>query len=136
MKKTVYILRGVSGSGKTTLAKELIKGRCGVICTADDYFEKNGLYHFNASQLGHAHAECREKFNDALNDNTVHVIVVANTNTTARDYEPYENLAKEHEANVFFLVIENRHNNKDVHNVPDESRKIQEHRIRNSLKLR
>ncbi len=136
MKKTVYILRGVSGSGKTTLAKELIEGRRGVICTADDYFEIDGEYKFNAAELGNAHKACRVKFHYALCDKTHDVIVVANTNTTEKDYGYYQEKANEYGANVFFLVVENRHNNKDVHNVPDENLRIQEQRIKNSLKLR
>lgn len=135
-KKVVFILRGVSGSGKSSVAKELIEGRCGVICTADDYFEKNGEYRFNAAELGNAHKVCREKFHYALCDKKHDVIVVANTNTTEKDYGYYRDTANEYGANVFFLVVENRHDNKDVHNVPDENLRIQEQRIRNSLKLR
>lgn len=37
---------------------------------------------------------------------------------------------------VVSLVVENRHGNRDVHNVPDEVKGKQEQRIKNSLKLR
>lgn len=135
-KKVVFILRGVSGSGKSSVAEELIKGRRGIICTADDYFDVDGEYKFDSRKLGDAHSYCQSKFVDALIDNAVDVVVVANTNTTERDFSFYQTNGKAHGADVFFLVIENRHDNKDIHNVPDESLKIQEQRIKNSLKLR
>lgn len=136
MKKTVYILRGVSGSGKSTLAQELVKNRLGVICCADDYFMVDGEYKFDSQKLKYAHEHSRNTFDDALSDNTVDVIVVANTNTTEKDFSYYEDKCREKDISPFFLVIENRHGNKDVHGVPNESLLIQENRIKNSLKLK
>lgn len=135
MKKTVYILRGVSGSGKSTVAEELIKDRKGVICTADDYFETPDGYKFDVRNLGHAHAACKAKFLDALTTDEYDVIVVANTNTTAKEYESYNHYAKQSGALVIFLVVENRHDNIDVHNVPQDVREAQERKIKSSLKL-
>ena len=45
MKNTVYIIRGLQGSGKSTLAKKIAsKSLDSVICSADDYFYKDGKY--------------------------------------------------------------------------------------------
>lgn len=136
--KTVYILRGVSGSGKSTLAESLIVGRSGIICTADDFFMVDGEYKFNPAKLGKAHQECQVKFLGALVSHEYDVIVVANTNTSAKEYNEYlvqMQMHKEYVDKVHYLVIENRHGNKDVHGVPDEIRRAQADRIRNSLQL-
>ena len=85
--KIVYIMRGVSGSGKSTKAKKiqanhLLENNVKVeICSADDYFMKDGTYNFNPSKLKHAHAWCRDKFQNAI-DSGVDYVIVDNTNTT------------------------------------------------------
>lgn len=53
----IYFLRGVSGSGKSTEAMRLANNNKDVICSADDYFMKDGEYIFNPSLLAAAHGE-------------------------------------------------------------------------------
>lgn len=137
--KTFIILRGVSGSGKSTVAK-LIEdlalgslGRC-VVGTADDYFMKDGVYKFNKFCLGKAHAACKEKIDLAMSFN-VPVIVLANTNTTEKDIKPYIELANKYNYKIISLVVENRHGNKNVHDVPENTLLQQEQNIKGSLKL-
>ena len=48
-------------------------------------------------------------------------IVVANTSTTESEIQPYMDLAKIHGYKIISLVVENRHGNTNVHNVPDET---------------
>lgn len=135
--KDVYILRAVSGAGKSTIAKKLSQGyKNAVTCEADVYFIDNtGKYNFDASKLGAAHAWCRSMFENALEDESVDAIIVSNTNTSSKEFKTYEALANSAGCNVFFLVIENRHGNNDVHGVPNDIKENQEKRIKNSLKL-
>jgi adenylylsulfate kinase-like enzyme len=133
--KTVILLRSVSGAGKSTLANLLASNERWVSVCADDYFtDINGNYNFDASKLGEAHRLCQENFMYWL-DNAVVGIIVANTSTKERDFSFYENAAKEAGAMFISLVVENRHGNKDIHNVPQSVREMQAENIRNSLLL-
>jgi putative ribosome biogenesis GTPase RsgA len=135
MNKNVIIIRGVSGAGKSTFANLVSEPK--VVCCADDYFtDVDGNYNFDVSKLGVAHNKCLNKFMHALSDPSVENIVIANTNTKASDWEDYEVPARAWGASVFFIVLENRHGNKDVHNVPEETLMRQEQNVRSSLKLR
>lgn len=60
-------------------------------------------------------------------------IVVANTNTTEKEMQPYFDMAKQYGYRTFFIIVENRHGNTSVHNVPEES--LQKMRDRFSIKL-
>ncbi len=55
MKKTVYIMRGLQGSGKSTLAKKIASKPNSVVCSADDYFYRDGKYEWKASEMKAAH---------------------------------------------------------------------------------
>ncbi|CAC5398331.1 CNP [Mytilus coruscus] len=65
--KTMFIMRGVSGSGKSTLVR-LIGNiyRDSRICSADQYFMKNGKYQFDKSNLSIAHEKCGEKSKESM----------------------------------------------------------------------
>lgn len=131
MNKTVIILRGVSGCGKSSFAELLNPD---VICTADDFFMVDGEYKFNVSKLGTAHKVCQEKFEDALMEGK-NKIVVANTNTSPKEFNFYKDMAEEYGYKVFVVVIENRHGNSDVHGVPEDTKEKQCQRILSSLSL-
>lgn len=89
----VYIMRGVSGSGKSTRAKELTRGQPNTyVCSADDFFMKNGKYEFDQRRLTEAHAWCKGRFHAAL-ELGVGTIVVDNTNTQKWEYQPYVDAA-------------------------------------------
>lgn len=135
--KTLYILRGVSGSGKTTLAM-LLKGfmENSDAFSADDYFYKNGNYEFDPKKLGSAHHTCISKVQNAMAVRKVYNIVVHNTCTTEKEMKPYLRLAKENGYKVVSLVVENRHGNDSVHDVPVKIIEAQESRLKNSLQLR
>lgn len=128
-----YILHGISGCGKSTLADALIANG-GVICCADDGFMVNGNYVFDVNKLGFCHRLCQEKFAVAIAERQS-PIVVANTNTTPKDWKFYDETAKENGYIVFHLVVENRHGGKDAHNVPVTTLEKQAQNIRNNLKL-
>ena len=135
MSKIVYILRSVSGAGKTTLAKELVP--CSShICCADDFFtDKDGNYDFVPSLLKEAHKHCFNKFCNLI-DLGYGPVVVSNTNTTEKEIETYSKIALANGYQVFSIVLENRHGNRDVHGVPDEVLERQENNLRKSLRLR
>ncbi len=81
----VYILRGIPGSGKSTYAKTIPNA---VVCSADDFFVRNGEYIFDASLLFDAHGLCRRKFMEALVNRTP-VVVLDNTNVHQWEVTPY-----------------------------------------------
>lgn len=137
MDKSVIILRAVSGSGKSTFA-EFLRARDPentVVCTADDFFNQpDGTYRYDASKIHEAHRECKLKFVGALFQNTK-CIIVANTNTTEKEFGAYAELAKDCGYNIVYLVLENRHGNNDIHNVPSEHKKGQKERLARSIQL-
>ena len=132
MERNLIILRGVPGSGKSTVA--FLFG--GMICCTDDYFtDADGNYNWNLEEVGIAHKTCQVKCEDAMKNNQ-EKIIIANTNTTDKEMKPYEELAKEYNYKVFYLVIENRHGNNSLHNVPEETITKMSDRLRNSIKLK
>lgn len=142
---TVIIIRGISGSGKSFFADYILKlfrlstyetGDPCEICCADDYFiEKYGSYKWSAAEIFAAHKYCQNKFTKAL-DNQIELVIVANTGTKEKDIQFYLDNAKECGYTVFSVVLENRHNGKDIHNVPEISLQKQEKDLRNNLKFR
>jgi len=131
--KNVIILRGVSGAGKSTVAT--LFGNAAIVC-ADDYFTgSDGVYRFDADQLPHAHAQCQTRFVHALNNPDVDTVVVANTNIFPAHFAFYEDKAREVNARVFHLVIENRHGNQNTHNVPATVLMNMETNLRDNLTL-
>jgi len=58
----MFLLRGVPGSGKSTISKriqQLYDTDC--VCSADDYFMKNGTYNYDNSKIQDAHKWCQQK---------------------------------------------------------------------------
>lgn len=135
--KLLILLRGLPGSGKTSFA-ELIWTKH-VIFEADKYFyDKEGNYNFDSSKLGEAHKWCQSQVEQAMKDNIQNSqhysdIVVSNTSTTEKELQPYLDLADKYDYNVISMIVENRHGNKSVHNVPDET--IDKMRKRFEIKL-
>ena len=56
-------------------------------------------------------------------------IVVSNTSTTEKEMQPYLDLAREFGYTVVSLIVENRHGNSNVHNVPQETLKKMQDRF-------
>jgi predicted kinase len=109
MKLTIMI--GCQGSGKSTWAKN--NRPDAVICSADDYFVRDGEYRFDPRQLGAAHGACFRKAIEAVQDNTVLAqsdpmmreqmkrmgvkpadVVIDNTGSTVAELAPYHALAQ------------------------------------------
>jgi predicted kinase len=113
--KELFLLRGVPGAGKSTLAKSL----GGMHIESDKYFMDGDEYKFDPSKLKDAHAWCQNAVK-VWTKNSVEKIVISNTFTQEWEMDYYFDLAKEHGYRVYSLIVENRHGNKDVHNVPEE----------------
>ena len=137
MSKILIILRGLPGSGKSSFANFIWQS--GVIFEADQYFYDNeGNYVFDASKLGAAYRDCQLRVEQAMKDHETTPqyypeIVVSNTSTTEKELQPYIDLADKYGYKVVSLIVENRHGNKSVHNVPDET--IEKMKDRFSIKL-
>ncbi len=131
--KTVIIVRGVSGVGKTTFANIVAEPK--VVCTADDYFQQGDNYNFDPTKLGEAHKQSMSRFDKALADPSIANIVVANTNTKPSDYKYYTDKANEAGIKVIYVVLEKRHDNPNVHSVPDFVLQRQHDSLKNDLKL-
>lgn len=135
MSKTLYILRAVSGAGKSTLATQLCELPNTIALAADDYHYMvgNGKYDWKPENMHKAHQWCQDSVEGGMQHGFN--IVVHNTNTTEKEIKPYLDLAEKYGYKVVSLIVENRHGNGSVHNVPQDVRDNQEKRLRGSLKL-
>jgi putative cell wall-binding protein len=118
----------VTGSGKTTFA-ELI-GRA--ICCADDYFTYENDYRWSPDKISAAHDWSQRKCRRFMKAG-VERIVVANTSTRVREMQPYMDLAEQFGYRVFSLIVENRMNSKNIHDVPNETIQKMKNRFEISL---
>lgn len=137
--KTLYILRGVSGCGKTTLAKTLEADLPNAeALSADDYWylDDPDVYAFDINKLGLAHKWCQDYCKYVMDIGIRENIIVHNTNTSEKEIIPYLKLADKFGYKVVSLVVENRHGNTNVHDVPEVALQRQERKLRNSIKLR
>lgn len=118
--KTLIILRGIPGCGKTTTA-DLLVSMGAAAFSADEYFvnRSTGEYEFDATKLHSAHLWCQGMVELYMTSET-ETIVVHNTNTTAKEMKPYYKLAEKYGYQVHSLIVENRHDGKNVHDVPEE----------------
>lgn len=124
MNKYLILIRGIPGSGKTSFAKTIWSDY--VIVEADKFFEKDGEYKFDPTKLKDAHQWCKDTVEQFMKDNELNhqfypEIVVSNTFTQEWEMQPYIDLANKYGYKIFSLIVENRHGNKSVHNVPDET---------------
>jgi predicted kinase len=118
--KELYLLRGLPGAGKSTLAKSL----GGVHMEADQYFMEDGVYNFDATKLKLAHNYCQNQTRGWMKTNggqvNVSKLVVSNTFTQEWEMKAYYDMAKEHGYKVYSLIVENRHEGENEHNIPVE----------------
>lgn len=133
MNKTLYLVRGVAGAGKTTFAETLANLLEVNYYEADKYFyDEDKVYRFKAEHLKEAHTECRI-YAERVMQLTDDPVIISNTFTTEKELKPYLDLAEKYNYRVVSLIVENRHGNKSVHNVPETT--IQKMKDRFSVKL-
>jgi len=118
--KALIIVRGLPGSGKTTVAEMFASKIFDTVVSADDFFYKTGEYKFDPTQLGAAHEYCRNKAAESIISGAGNVFV-ANTFTTENEIQPYKEMAEQLGVPFISLIVENRHGNDSIHNVPCET---------------
>ena len=117
-KPTLYLIRGVPGSGKSTFAQSLLdKFVVQRAYEADDYFMQGGEYRFDFNLLEDAHYQCRRNTWLALYEGMS--VAVSNTSCAEWEVETYATIARETEANFVSIIVENRHDGKNIHGCPD-----------------
>ena len=132
-KGTATILSGKSGNGKTTFAEYLkILNPKAIICTADDFFMKDGVYHFSFEHLGAAHKWCKDKFEAALEAGLD--VICANTNTKLSERGFYIDKALAAGYRVFSLTLEDL-GHQSCHSVPEETLERQKGNLKNSFRF-
>lgn len=115
MDKSLFLIRGLPGSGKSSFAKLI----CNQHVEADKFFMQDGEYKFDASKLKQAHEWCRNETERWMENG--YDVVVSNTFTQEWEMKPYYELAEKYGYQVYSLVVENRHNGVNEHNVPEEA---------------
>ena len=122
--RELILIRGLPGSGKSTLAKIISLAN---EVAADDWFDEYNDGVFDPTRLKDAHEWCHD-YVEGLMEVGANPIVVHNTFTREREMEAYFKLAKEFGYRVHTLIVENRHGNESIHNVPEK--KIEQMRNR------
>ncbi|AZF89733.1 hypothetical protein QE332_gp122 [Pseudomonas phage vB_PaeM_LCK69] len=135
--KIMYIIRGLPGSGKSSLAEILYNktwesGRQASICEADDYQMEFGKYVWKAERVVESHKKCMDKARWSM-EIGLDAVIVSNTSTREREVAPYIDMAEEFGYTVISLIVENRHGNKSVHDVPESTMEAMRNRF--SVKL-
>lgn len=101
--------------------------------SADQYFEHaQGNYNFDATYLPSAHESCRSRTEQAMQKG-VSKICVANTFTQEWEMKEYFELAKKYDYRTFSIIVENRANTKNIHEVPEAI--LQKQKSRFNIKL-
>ena len=131
-KPTLYLIRGLPGSGKSSFAQSLLdKFVVQRIYEADQYFVQNGEYQFDPTKLEAAHNQCKRNTWLALQEGMS--VAVSNTSCAEWEVETYATIAKETEANFVSIIVENRHDGKNIHGCPDA--KVEQMKRKFSIKL-
>lgn len=112
--KTLYIVRGLPGSGKSTWVRTQLHIKP---FEADDFFMRDGAYHYIADMVPRAHDFCKRRCENAMKDGQ-EIIAVANTFVRKWEYSKYLELAEKYGYTVVIHIC--RGNYKNVHNVPDD----------------
>ena len=116
----LILLRGLPGSGKSALAALLSENRKYPVHSIDQYFTDNeGHYQFRFEENHVAYALCEKNTLQSLKSG-IDKIFVDNTFTQEWELEPYLKMAADFNYYLFVVTVENRHGNKNIHQVTNE----------------
>jgi len=87
--KVLLIMRGLPGSGKSYLASSY----GGKVVSADQYFERNGKYNFQPSELAAAHAYSIDTASRSMEE-SMPLVIIDNTNIFLWEIQPYAVMAE------------------------------------------
>jgi predicted kinase len=128
----LILLRGVPGSGKTTLGEIILQTtqhQTPDVLSADNFFiNDKGEYNFDSTKLKEAHNFCQQKCAERMRLE-FSKIVVANTFTQEWEMKPYFEMAERYRYRIHSIIVENRHGNKNIHDVPDDKVQIMKDRF-------
>ena len=131
MKKILLLLRGLPGAGKTSLASAL---EIRAVCSADDYVTRKGIYNWKPETVGASHDWCQRKCRRFMKKQ-IDKIIIANTLTSDRELKPYYDLARQFGYTVFSVVVENRHDGTNSHDVPEATLEKMRNRLIENIEL-
>ena len=115
---TLYFIRGLPSAGKSTLAQELALRFCCYHHEAGHYMlDSEGNYSFDVDKLYFCHEACFAAASKDLEEGGD--TIVSNTSTTEKEIEKYQELAAYFGARFVSIIVENRHGNSSIHNVPE-----------------
>lgn len=128
----LILLRGVPGSGKSTLGEIILQTtqqQTPDVLSADNFFiNDKGEYEFDSTKLKEAHNICQQKCAERMRLE-FSKIVVANTFTQEWEMKPYFEMAERYRYRIHSIIVENRHGNKNIHDVPDDKVQIMKDRF-------
>ena len=132
----LILLRGIPGSGKSTLGEIILQttqNQSPDVLSADNFFiDEKGEYNFDPTKLKEAHNFCQQKCAERMRLE-FSKIVIANTFTQEWEMNPYFEMAERYRYRIHCIVVENRHEGKNIHGVPED--KIQIMKDRFEIKL-
>lgn len=108
----VRIMRAIPGAGKGTWISAFEKkyykdGQKLIVCSADHYRMKKGVYTYVKEEDRTVHRACFEKYMDCLRDYpSTEYLFVDNTNSSILELAPYYHLAEFYDVNVRVIQID------------------------------
>ena len=112
--RRIFLIRGTPGAGKTTFSKLLNA----IAVSSDDY--DGDCYSHIHDILAIRRKWCLDKV-ELLLQTTDSDIAVHNVFPIEEHLIPYYELAEKYNCQVTTLIIENRHGNKSVYDMPEEN---------------
>ena len=137
MDKALIILSGVPGCGKSTFARLFHNGETCVHIQTDEFWinPDTGQYEFKGSRLKEAHYYAARLCIEQMQKG-VPMIMVEDANTKETYLERFQTIADCYGYKTVYIVLENRHGGKDIHNVAEDTLLRMERELKARLKLR
>lgn len=127
--KELFIVRGCSGSGKTTIAKFLRNANASsLMISPDDWdgYYVDGQYHFTVENYVRAHHWMRTVVGAWISQG-YGPIIVHEVFALRSEFQPLIDMGKEAGYRVHTMIVENRHEGENVHNVANAVLEAQHH---------